>query len=125
MRTMTRNRKVFYQASLTGVAMGQDGDGNYTEDVYTYSNPVKCVGVITAANGEAQTQLFGANERYDKVITLNKGEDYLAVGSVLWVDTMPTIKQDGSTETPYDYVVKKVAKPLNEVIVGIRKVNVS
>lgn len=126
MRTMTRNRKVFYQASLTGVAMGQDGDGNYTEDVYTYSNPVKCVGVITAANGEAQTQLFGANERYDKVITLNLGENYLAIGSVLWVDTMPVIdEKTGKTTTPYDYIVVKVAESLNFVNVAIRKVNVS
>lgn len=126
MRTMIRNRKVFYQASLTGVAMGQDGDGNYTEEVYTYSNPVKCVGVITAANGEAQTQLFGANERYDKVITLNLGENYLAIGSVLWVDTMPVIdEKTGKTTTPYDYIVVKVAESLNFVNVAIRKVNVS
>lgn len=126
MRTMTRNRKVFYQASLTGVAMGQDGDGNYTEEVYTYSNPVKCVGVITAANGEAVTQLFGANERYDKVITLNLGEVYPEIGSVLWVDTMPVIDEEtGETSTPYDYIVVKVAESLNFVNVAIRKVNVS
>lgn len=126
MRTMIRNRKVFYQASLTGVAMGKDTDGNYTEEVYTYSNPVKCVGVITAANGEAQTQLFGANERYDKVITLNLGENYLAIGSVLWVDTMPVIdEKTGKTTTPYDYIVVKVAESLNFVNVAIRKVNVS
>lgn len=126
MRTMTRNRKVFYQASLTSVAMGKDSDGSYTEEVYTYSNPVKCVGVITAANGEAVTQLFGANERYDKVITLNLGEVYPEIGSVLWVDTMPVIDEEtGETSTPYDYIVVKVAESLNFVNVAIRKVNVS
>jgi len=125
MRTMTRNRKVFYQASLTSVAMGQDKDGNYTEEVYTYSDPVERMGVITAANGEAVTQLFGANERYDKVITLNQGENYLAIGSVLWVDTMPEIDGQGKTATPYDYIVVKVAESLNFVNVAIRKVNVS
>ena len=125
MRTMTRNRKVFYQASLTSVAMGKDSDGSYTEEVYTYSNPVKCVGVITAANGEAVTQLFGANERYDKVITLNLGEAYPEIGSVLWVDTMPEIDGQGKTATPYDYIVVKVAESLNFVNVAIRKVNVS
>lgn len=126
MRTMTRNRKVFYQASLTSVAMGKDGDGSYTEEVYTYSNPVKCVGVITAANGEAVTQLFGANERYDKVITLNLGDVYPEIGSVLWVDTMPVIDEEtGETSTPYDYIVVKVAESLNFVNVAIRKVNVS
>ena len=126
MRSMTRNRRVFYYASLDSVIMGQDGDGNYTEENYTYSEPVKCEGVITAANGEAVTQLFGANERYDKVILLNLGENYLAIGSVLWVDTMPDIdEKTGKTGTPYDYIVVKVAESLNFVNVAIRKVNVS
>lgn len=126
MRSMTRNRRVFYYASLDSVIMGQDSDGNYTEENYTYSEPVKCEGVITAANGEAVTQLFGANERYDKVILLNLGENYLAIGSVLWVDTMPDIdEKTGKTGTPYDYIVVKVAESLNFVNVAIRKVNVS
>lgn len=126
MRTMTRNRRTFYYASLTGVTMGTGADGNFTEEVYTYSNPTEKQGVITAANGEATTQLFGANERYDKVITLNLGENYLAIGSVLWVDTMPTIDKDtGKTATPYDYIVVKVAESLNFVNVAIRKVDVS
>lgn len=126
MRTMTRNRQVFYSASLTEVSMARDADGNYTEDTYVYSNPEKHEGVITAANGEAVTQLFGANEIYDKVITLNLGENYLEIGSVLWVDTMPDIDEEtGKTETPFDYIVVKVANTLNFVNVAIRKVNVS
>lgn len=125
MRTMTRNRRVFYEASLLTVTLGQDKDGNYTEEQYSYSEPVMREGVISAANGEAVTQLFGANERYDKVITLNKEEKYLAIGSVLWVDTMPEIGVQGKTTTPYDYVVVKVAESLNFVNVAIRKVNVS
>lgn len=126
MRTMTRNRRTFYEARLIGVEMAQDSDGNYTEDKTSYTNPEKHTGVITPANGLAETQLFGANEIYDKVITLNLGENYLKVGSVLWVDTMPDIdKETGETDTPYDYIVVKVAESLNFVNVAIRKVNVS
>lgn len=126
MRTMTRNRRTFYEASLQGVSMSQDSDGNYVEETYSYSDPVERKGVITAANGSADTNLFGANEIYDKVITLNHDETYLAVGSILWVDTMPTIDEEtGKTDTPYDYVVVKVAESLNFVNVAIRKVNVS
>lgn len=125
MRTMNRNRQTFYHASLVSSTMGTSG-GVYTELTYVYDKPTQAKAVITAANGEAETQLFGADERYDKVITLNPGEDYLAIGSILWVDTMPTIKKDGSTETPYDYVVTKVGKSLaGFVIVAIRKVEVS
>ena len=125
MRTMTRNRRTFYYASLNTVTMGTDKDGNYTEEQYTYSDPVEKQGVITAANGEAVTQLFGANERYDKVITLNLGENILNIGSVLWVDTMPVLDDKGKTTTPYDYIVVKVAESLNFINVAIRKVNVS
>lgn len=125
MRTMTRNRRVFYQASLVEVAMAQDTDGNYTEETYTYSDPVKCEGVISPATGAISTQLFGANESYDKVIMLNKEEDYLAVGSVLWVDNLPVVDEKGKTATPYDYIVVKVAETLNFINVAIRKVDVS
>ena len=125
MRSMTRNRQTFYEASLISVSMGQDQEGNYTESQYAYSDPVERSGVFSPASGEAITQVFGADERYDKVITLNKGEDYLKIGSVLWVDTMPVIDEQGHTKTPYDYVVAKVANSINVVIVAIRKVNVS
>lgn len=126
MRSMTRNRRIFYCASLEGVSMSQDADGNYVEEQYTYSNPVKHEGVFSVASGEAVTQLFGANEIYDKIITLNLGEDYLAVGSVLWVDTMPVIDEvTGKTDTPYDYVVVRIANSLNFINIAIRKVNVS
>lgn len=126
MRTMTRNRQKFYYADLLGVTMSQDTDGNYVEEKMSYSNPVEWKAPITAANGQAETQLFGVNEPYDKVITLNKGEDFLKIGSILWVDTMPVIDEEtGKTETPYDYIVVKTAESLNFVSVAIRKVDVS
>lgn len=125
MRTMTRNRQVFYSASFVSASMGTDGDGNYTEMQNTYTDPVERTGVFTPANGAANDQIFGMNEIYDKVITLNQGEDYLAVGSILWVDTMPVLDVQGKTTTPYDYVVVKVAPSLNFISVAIRKVAVS
>lgn len=126
MRTMARNRQVFYSADLISVGMSQDTDGNYVENTFNYSNPVKRKGVFTPADGRATVQLFGANEVYDKVITLNQGENYLVVGSVLWVDTMPEIdEKTGKTDTPYDYIVTRVSKSLNFINVGIRKVDVS
>lgn len=125
MRTMTRNRQVFYSASLEAVAMSTDTDGNYVEETFTYSNPVERYGVFTPANGQASSQLYGMNERYDRVITLNQGETYLDVGSILWVDVVPDIDKQGKTDTPYDYIVVKKAVSLNTVSVAIRKVDVS
>lgn len=125
MRTMTRNRKVFYYASLDALALGQDLDGNYTEEKYTYSDPVEARGVFTVANGRAQSMIFGMSENYDRVITLNKGEDFLKVGSILWIDTMPEINEQGHAETPHDYIVVAVSDSLNFVSVAIRKVDVA
>lgn len=132
MRTMTRNRQVFWEAKLLGAEMGQDADGNYVEETFTYSKPSEHNAPITAASGEAQTQLFGANEVYDKVITLNLGEDYLDIASVLWIDTPIELDENGNLKknakgeviTPYNYVVVKVAKSLNFISVAIRKVDV-
>lgn len=133
MRSMTRNRQIFYYAGLVTVEMAQDADGNYVENKHIYSDPVKREGVITPASGEAQTQLFGMNEIYDKVITLNQGENFLEIGSVLWIDTEVALDAEGhlakdeagNVITPYNYIVVKVANSLNFVSVAIRKVDVS
>ena len=133
MRTMTRNRQTFYEAELVGSTMGTDLDNNYTEVQNEYSTPRERVAVITPASGQADMQLFGANENYDKVITLNKGENYLKVGSVLWIDTPIELAVDGSLAkntdgtliTPWNYVVVRVSDSLNFVTVAIRKVDVT
>ena len=44
--------------------------------------------------------------------------------SILWIDTLPEIAEDGSTETPHDYIVKQVATSLNSVSIAVSKVNV-
>ena len=125
MRTMTRNRQTFYEAAHATRTMGVDTDGNYTEPMTTYDEVRAHEGVITPASGTATTQLFGMNEIYDKVITLNQGENYLAVGSVLWVDTMPTFDGEGRVTNAHDYVVVRVSPSLNFVNVAIKKVNVT
>ena len=133
MRTMTRNRQTFYEAELVSSTMGKDLNNNYTEVQNEYSIPRERVAVITPASGQADMQLFGANENYDKVITLNKGEDYLKVGSVLWIDTPIELAVDGSLAknengtliTPWNYVVVRVSDSLNFVTVTIRKVDVT
>ena len=133
MRTMRKNKQTFFEARIESVTLGQDSDGNYTEETTTYSIPCEHVAVISPASGQAELQLFGANEVYDKVITLDKGESYLAVGSVLWIDSPVTLDVNGhlATDTngklltPYNYVVTKVADSQNFIQVAIKKVDVS
>lgn len=125
MRTMARNRQVFYSAELLGTTMPKDSEGNYTEEQNTYSVPTMHKAVITPASGRVVMGTFSAATHYDKVITLNQNEDYLKVGSILWVDTMPELDDKGETTTPYDYIVVGVSKSLNFINVAIKEVDVS
>ena len=125
MRGMVRNKQNFYYASYVGENEIIDEYGNATgEYAVSYGNPIKTAGNISAAQGEMQSRQFGESESYDKVIVLDDRNTPINEYSILWVDTLPHLNSDGSSETPHDYVVKKVARGLNGVSIAISKVNV-
>lgn len=125
MRCMNRNKSVFYYALYERAENITDEYGNTTgEHELIYGPPQKYRANISAARGEADTREFGVNENYDKVIVMDIDAPKIDEYSVLWVDTMPVIKDDGTTDTPYDYIVKKVAKSLNSISIAICKVDV-
>lgn len=116
----------FYYATYEGKSEIIDEYGNKTgEYEIIYSKPVKCKGNISPAQGEIQSRQFGDSESYDKVIVLSNVNVPINEHSILWVDSLPTIKEDGTTDTPYDYTVKKVARSLNSVSFAIQKVDVN
>lgn len=134
MRCMNRNKVEFYYALYEGKVLHKNEKGQRTGEYdLIYSNPVSSRANISAAKGETQTRQFGEDESYDKVLVMDSNAAPIDEYSVLWVDTMPQLNADGSlktdekgeTVTPYDYVVKKVAKSLNVTAVAIRKVTVS
>jgi hypothetical protein len=45
--------------------------------------------------------------------------------SVLWIDKLPQLNEDGTTDTPYDYIIQRVAKSLNSISIAVSKVTVS
>ena len=125
MRCMVRNKTAFYYALYTGKNEITDEYGNATGQYsVTYGNPIKAYGNISPVQGIVQTQLFGANTKYDRVIVLDDVHIPIDEYSVLWVDTEPLIEADGSTATPHNYEVTKVAPSLNGVAVAISKVMV-
>ena len=122
---MARNKATFYYALYTGQTELIDEYGNATGQYsVTYGNPIKALGNVSAAQGEMQTRQFGERESYDKVIVLDYVNTPIDEYSILWVDTLPLLNGDGSTDTPHNYVVKKVAKSLNSVTIAISKVSV-
>ena len=126
MRALLRNRIRIYYANFREASPLIDEYGNITGEYgVTYENPTVLMANVSAARGEATTRQFGENEVYDRVIVLDNPKTPITVSSVLWIDTPPKIKEDGSTDTPYDYIVKRVATSLNSVSIAVSKVNVS
>lgn len=126
MRCLDRNKRTFYYATYSGNSEMIDEYGNKTgEYEITYGNPTKYRGNISSAQGEIESRQFGDSESYDKVIALGKTDIPIDEYSILWVDTLPVISDNGTTETPHDYIVKKVARSLNSVSIAIRKVDVN
>jgi hypothetical protein len=122
---MARNKTTFYYALYIGQTEIIDEYGNATGQYsVTYGDPIKALGNVSAAQGEMQTRQFGESEVYDKVIVLDDVNTPIDEYSILWVDTLPLLNGDGSTDTPHNYVVKKVAKSLNSVTIAISKVSV-
>ena len=120
-----RNNSVFYYAKYENNNEIIDEYGNATGQYeVVYSNPIKVSGNISAAKGEMQSRQFGESESYDKVIVLDDRNIPIDEYSILWVDTLPHLNEDGPTETTHDYIVKQVARSLNSVSIAISKVNV-
>lgn len=134
MKTLLRNKQTFYYALYVSKTALTDEYGNYTSEYeITYTDPVKASANISAAQGDAEVRQFGSDVSYDKTIVMGSDAPDMDEHSVLWVDTAPSLAEDGSLElddegsavTPYDYIVTKVAKSLNSVSFAISKVDVS
>lgn len=134
MRCMNRNKVKFFYSLYEGREPITDEYGNVTGEYdVKHGNPTEGYANISAAKGETQTRQFGESETYDKVIVMDNEAPSIDEYSVLWVDTVPQLNEDGSLAvdeegnvlTPHDYIVKKVAKSLNNVSIAISKVNVS
>ena len=134
MKCMSRNKVKFFYALYENRVPITDEYGNITgEYEVLHGNPIEFFANVSAAQGEATTRMFGDNESYDKVIVMDNEAPTLDIYSVLWIDTVPlldntgalALDESGKVITPYDYIVKKVAKSLNSVSIAISKVTVS
>ena len=125
MRTLTRNKIRIYYANYRDKSPLKDEYGNLTgEYEVTYENPVAVMANVSAARGESTTRQFGEDVSYDRIIVLDDPAFPIAETSILWIDTLPEIAEDGTTEAPHDYIVKQVAPSLNSVSIAVSKVDV-
>lgn len=134
MKCLNRNKSRFFYALYKEKVQKTDEYGNVTgEYEVIHENPVEFFANVSAAKGETTTRQFGESESYDKVIVMGNDAPPINEYTILWVDTIPQVDEDGTLSTnddgevitPHDYIVKKVARSLNSVSIAISKVNVS
>ena len=130
MRAQKRNKQEFWYANFVEKrpVVQADESGNEVltgewETVYTI--PFKTEGNISAAKGETETRLFGESLDYDRVIFLDVPNTLINEFSIIWADTFPVFNEHGMNPVPHDYVVKRVARSINSVLIAISKVDVS
>lgn len=126
MKALARNKQSFYYAIPTGTLTDVlDGDGLYTgEQMPVYGSPVQTRMNISPATGQTVLEWFGVNEQYDKVLVTDDVNCPITETTRLWIDTDPAIASGAATK-PHDYIVGRVAKSLNSVVIGVKKVSVS
>jgi hypothetical protein len=125
MRTLARNKIRIFYANYCNKTPLKDEYGNLTgEYEVTYGNPIAVMANVSAARGESTTRQFGEEVRYDRIIVLEDPSFPIAETSILWIDTLPDIAENGTTKTPHDYIVKQVAPSLNSVSIAVSKVTV-
>lgn len=126
MRCMNRNKIRFFYALYEGRKPITDEWGNTTgEYEIKYSNPTEFHANISPAMGETLTRQFGDSVSYDKIIVMDNDAPPIDEYSVLWIDKLPQLNEDGTTDTPHDYIVQRVAKGLNSISIAVRKVTIS
>lgn len=122
MRCLRRNKQPYWHARYVSGETAYDAYGNETGGRnITYSAPEKAYANISSARNVDVVTVFGTDVNYDKVLVADKVP--FDENALLWIDTPPELKSDGSTDTPPDYVVKRIAGSLNSVMLAVSKVD--
>lgn len=119
---LKENQREFYYQTFEGETEGVDEDGYFTgEPTISYSNPVLARAMISENTSEVTDTPFGKDLVYDKMISTVQD---LPINefSKLFVDVVPVLKEDGSTDTKPDYEVVRVSKGIYQRVWAIRKV---
>ena len=135
-RMCFRNKQKYWYALYTGTVEGYDEYGYQNSTSTTYGNPVEASANISPAKGNVLTREFGDDDNYDKIIVTGDRDIPIDEHSVLWIDTVPELDEngalkvnaDGEIVTPWDYIVHRVGRGLpnfGSTVIAITKVSVT
>lgn len=115
MRMLRLNRRKFRYQNIVGEPVPiRDDNGNLTGEYASAYGPVTAAYAnISPATGVVNTSYFGADVQYDRVIA---AETDLGMNerTRLWIDDIDADR--------HDYVVKRIAKSINGVLIAVSKV---
>ena len=118
MRAVKRNMRPFWYALYDGETEYTDSDGNYTGDIGPgYGEPVMMRANISASRGSAGFDLFGSDLQYSKTISTCDMDCPITEETAIWIDREPT--DENENPVPHNYVVKGIAKSLNNIVYAV------
>lgn len=126
----------FWYALLGNVVEDYDEYGNQIGTSTTYGKPIKALANISPAKGNVLSREFGDDDNYDKQIVTGDRDIPIDEYSVLWIDTVPELDEngalkvnnDGEIVTPWDYIVRKIGRGLpnyGSTVIAVSKVSVT
>lgn len=117
------NQREFYYQTYHESEDMVDDEGYLTgESGSSYSNPIKARAMISENMSDAVEMPFGKDLVYDKMISTVQDlpiDEY----SRLFVDVVPVLNEDGSTDTEPDYTVVRKSTGLYQKVWAIRRVD--
>lgn len=130
--TGERNKVTIYFANNIGDTMLTDSSGDFTlEYAQGYENPRKLRINVSEAKSRmdrlASTTYidpYGLELGYNKVLATSDMNNGIQDGAIFWIDRLPVLKNDGSTDTPFDYECVQIKKSLNNILIAVKKVDV-
>lgn len=135
-RMNTRNMQTMWYAPYESTVTTLDEYGNENGAHTTYGKPVKFKANVSPARGAVVAQMFGLDDQYDRIIAIGERDTPIDEYAVLWIDIKPdldadgalTVNADGEIVTPWDYIVRRVARGLpgfGSTVIAVSRVNVS
>lgn len=119
MRSLFRNQRDLYFASVAGTEPILDEYGNDTLEVRTvYSSPTLLRANVSANIGREAVDAFGSQTEYSRTVSLTGKSSLLAEGDKVWFGVEPNTDGDNN-----NYVVARVADSKNGFLVALREVS--
>lgn len=116
MRSLQRNWRDLYYATVQGTESIKDDYGNDTLELKTvYSSPIAFRANVSANAGQEAVNVFGALTGYSRTISYVGESCPLEEGSAVWFGV--------DVSGPHNYVVIKVADSKNSYLIALREVS--